>query len=225
MLNLWNSVSKLAEAYEHLLFDGELRSRFVHHLAHVASEQWLSVELALLVNERAKDFGLAGWAAVAEKQRVDVTLLPPGTNARDKLPENSINLELKLIGADWWRTIWPEVRADLNGKSPKKPRAHFAVCFLTNAVSDGMSARRPATTSLYGDYLSSVPIEPGEFEPIAGEGKFYLLRSSPERELLWPRPIYQRWPDGYKATIRMLWITVPARLRDPEKRWREGDDG
>lgn len=218
MLDLWNAVSKLAEAYEHLLFDGDLRSRFIHHLAHVASEQWLSVELAMLMNESSHSIGLPGWTAVAEKQRVDVTLLPPGTNARGQLPENSINLELKLVGTDWWRTIWPEVRADLNGKSPKKPRAHFAVCFLTNVVCDGMSARRQATASLYDTYLSTVPNEPGEFEPISGQGAFYLLRSSPERELRWPRPIYQRWPDGYHANVRILWVTEPARLRELTER-------
>ena len=35
------SLIRLAEAYERLLFEGELRRRFSHHMAHVASERWL----------------------------------------------------------------------------------------------------------------------------------------------------------------------------------------
>ena len=89
---LSTSLVKLAEAYEHLLFEGELRGRFSHHVAHVASERWLAV----LVNERAAEFGLPGWTAVAENGFVDVALIPPGTNPRlERLPDNAIRIELK----------------------------------------------------------------------------------------------------------------------------------
>lgn len=103
MATLSTSLVKLAEAYEHLLFEGEPRRRFSHHLAHVASERWLAVELAMLVNERAAEFGLPGWTAVAEKGFVDVALIPPGTNPRlERLPDNAIRIELKLVAAEAW---------------------------------------------------------------------------------------------------------------------------
>ncbi len=119
------SLIRLAESYERLLFEGELRRRFSHHMAHVASERWLAVELAMLFNERSDEFGLPGWAAIVEKGVVDVSLIPPGTDPCGSLPPEAIFLELKLIGAEYWATTWAEVRADLAGKTAKKPRAVF----------------------------------------------------------------------------------------------------
>jgi hypothetical protein len=61
---------RLADAYEELLFEGELGRRLCHHMALVASERWLAVELAMLVNVRAAELGLPGWSAIVEKAHV-----------------------------------------------------------------------------------------------------------------------------------------------------------
>jgi hypothetical protein len=71
------ALTRLAVAYERHLFDGELR-RLSHHMAHVASEDWLGVELAMVVNEHAGEIGLPDWSAIVQKQKVDVALIPPG---------------------------------------------------------------------------------------------------------------------------------------------------
>jgi hypothetical protein len=60
MPTLSNVLVRLADAYEKLLFEGELSRLLSHHMALVASERWLAVELAMLVNERAADVGLPG---------------------------------------------------------------------------------------------------------------------------------------------------------------------
>ena len=60
MPTLSNALVRLADANEKLLFEGELSRRLSHHMALVASERWLAVELAMLVNERAADVGLPG---------------------------------------------------------------------------------------------------------------------------------------------------------------------
>jgi hypothetical protein len=78
------SINRLAEAYEQLLFEGELRRRFSHHMAQVASELWLAMELAMLFNERAIEFGQPGWAAILEKGVIDASLIPPGSNPRGR---------------------------------------------------------------------------------------------------------------------------------------------
>jgi hypothetical protein len=117
MTGLPPSLNKLSEAYEKLLFEGGLRRRFSHHMALVASERWLAVELAMLVNERGADFGIAGWSAIVERGVIDVSLIPPGTDPAGALPEEAILLELKLIGAEYWSTTWAEVRSDLAGKT------------------------------------------------------------------------------------------------------------
>lgn len=210
-LKLPSTLNKLAAAYEHLLFEGELRRRFSHHMAHVASERWLAVELAMLVNERGDEFDLAGWSAIVEKGMVDVSLIPPSADPRAVPPPEAIFLELKLVGAEYWSTIWTEVRADLAGKTPKKPRADFAVCFLVNHLSHPVSRRRPITDELYKGYHAAIPREAGEFEPTPGGAKLLMLRSSAEHPLEWPRPVPSRWPAGYEASTRILWITEPGR--------------
>jgi len=202
---------RLAEAYEELLFSGELRSRFSHHMAQVASERWLAMELAMLVNNRAAEFGLAGWAAIVEKGLIDVSLIPPGTDPRGSMPMAAIFLELKLIGAEYWPGIWAEIRADLAGKGAKKPRADFAVCFLVNHIAHSVSKRHPRTDAKYKKLHSAIPFTAGEFEPIAGEPRLQLIHTSVEHRLEWPRPVCFRWPNGYEATVRILWITECGR--------------
>jgi hypothetical protein len=204
------SINRLAEAYEQLLFEGELRRRFSHHMAQVASERWLAMELAMLFNERAIEFGQPGWAAILEKGVIDVSLIPPDTNPRGRLPVEAIFLELKLIGAEYWRTIWAEVRSDLAGKTPKKLRADYAVCFLVNHLSHTVAKRRPMTDEAYKGLHARIPLKPAEFEPVAGM-RLQLLRTSEEHRLEWPSPVSFRWPEGYDATVRILWITELGR--------------
>ena len=212
MATLSTSLIRLAEAYEQLLFEGALRRRFSHHLAHVASERWLALELAMLVNERASEFGLDGWTAVVEKGVVDVSLIPPGTDPRGNLPREAIFLELKLIGAEYWSSNWVEVRADLAGKRPKKPLADFAVCFLINHLSHPVTKRGAKTDENYKTFHAAIPLGPGAFEPIAGQPTLQLLRSSAEHRLEWPSPVNFRWPEGFEATVRILWITEGGRI-------------
>src|SRR4051812_38368231 len=213
MATLSTALVKLAEAYEHLLFEGELRRRFSHHMAHVASERWLAVELAMLVNERAAEFGLPGWSAIVEKELVDVALIPPGTSPRlEKLPDDAVRLELKLVSAEAWPDHWAEVRVDLAGKPPKKRQADIAVCFLVNHLIHPSGAWQAPTAAKYRAFHAAIPALPGEFEPIVGEPKLQLLRSSAEHLLEWPHPIYFRWLQGYKARVRILWITEPGRI-------------
>jgi hypothetical protein len=207
--------TRLAEAYEELLFAGPLKDRLSHHLAHVASERWLALELAMLVNDRAEDFGLSGWRAAVELAFVDVTLVSPGADPRGKLPGDAIFLELKLTGTEYWNTVWQEVRVDLAGKKTQKavkPRANFAVCFVLNPTSSAIHRRLKSTDEKYRRFVASVPHEPAEFEPVAGQPKLLLLRSSTEHRLYWPRPIYPRWLAGYEASLRIVWVTsAPAR--------------
>jgi hypothetical protein len=212
MARLPAAIDRMAESYEKLLFEGELRSRFSHHMALVASERWLGTELAMLFNERASDFGLPDWAAILEKEVVDVSLIPPGTDPRAKrLPDKGIYLELKLIGAEYWRPTWKAVGSDLAGRPPKKHPADYAVCFLVNHLNHGVSERRSKTDEIYKRFHATVPLEPGEFEPVGGIC-LDLLRSSKEHRLEWPRPVSFRWPEGYDATVRILWITEPGRV-------------
>jgi hypothetical protein len=226
---LSTSLVRLAEAYEQLLFEGELSRRLSHHMAHVASERWLAMELAMLVNERAADFGLPGWTAIVEKGVVDVSLIPPGTSPRLlTLPPEAIFLELKLIGAEYWSTNWREVNSDLTGKSPKKPRADFAVCFLLSHLSHPITKRRPKTEETYRAFHAAIPHDQAVFEPIVGEPRLELLRSSAEHRLTWPRPVPLRWPDGFEATVRILWITECGRLsklRELDDAAGPGDEG
>lgn len=136
-----SELTRLAEAYEELLFAGTLKDRLSHHLAHVASERWLALELAMLVNDRAEDFGLSGWRAAVELAFVDVTLVPPGADPRGKLPDDAIFLELKITDTAYWNTAWRDLREDLAGKKTKKavkPRANFAICFVINPTSSSV---------------------------------------------------------------------------------------
>jgi hypothetical protein len=208
---LSNALVRLADAYEKLLFEGELSRRLSHHMALVASERWLAVELAMLVNERAADVGLPGWSAIVEKGVVDVSLIPPDTDPRQpNLPSTAICLELKLISPEYWTSNWKEVRADLAGRS-SKTKADYAVCFLLDHLSPSLSARQPRTQETYRAYQASIPHGPAAFTPIAGEPMIELLRSSDWHGLNWPHPVACRWPEGFGANMRILWITEPGR--------------
>ena len=186
---LSTAIVRLADAYERLLFAGELRSRLSHHMALVASERWLAIEFAMLVNERAADLGLSGWSAIVEKGLVDVALIPPRTDPRRQtLPPEAICLEFKLISPEYWSSNWQEVRSDLAGKS-KKQQADFAVCFLFDHLSHSIGRRLQRTDEKYKAYHAVVPSVPAEFEPTVGESKLQLLRSSDWHKLDWPHPV------------------------------------
>ena len=86
------------------------------------------------------------------------------------------------------------------------------MCFLVNHVSHPVSRRRAKTDELYRGYHAAIPTGIGEFDPTASGTRLQLLRSSAEHRLEWPRPVYFRWPDGYEATVRILWVTEPGRL-------------
>lgn len=206
-------LTKLASAFEQLLREGELNRRFGHHLAHVAPEGWLALELALLVNDRFEDVGLDGWSAVLERGRVDVTLIPPSVAASSNLPETAIYLELKLCGTDWWGTVWPAVQRDLEGiadqAASRKPKATFAVCVVTDARSRMVAVQREATKLRYAEFLSRIPDTTGPFEPIPGGPVFHVAWSSNWFEVRWPRPVFGKWPDGFAAGVRILWLCKP----------------
>jgi len=205
----------MAEAFHQLLFV-EHRIRLGHHLAHVAPESWLTLELSMLVNEKAAQFGMEGWTALVERQRVDVTLVPPGCDPNRALPTNAVYVELKLCGTDWWNAVWPDIGHDLNGTATdgrvrSKPRAHLAVCLLYDVISPSLAVRRPDSTARYKAFLSRVPFEPSEFEPVEGQ-RFYLLKSSSEHRISWQRPVFSRWPKGFEANARLLWLSLPPAL-------------
>lgn len=199
-------LSRLAASYENLLFEGELRERVSHHLAHVAPETWLAMELALLINSKGGDFGMPGWSALIERKRVDVTLIPPGYNPLAELPPEAVYLELKLVGTDWWNTVWRDVQRDLGGEIPGKPKASYAICFLINSVGQSTFARRRDTEDRYASFVSRVPIAPGRFEPLPGEPELLLVHSSSVYRVEWTRPVPGRWPNGYRADVRVLWL-------------------
>jgi hypothetical protein len=180
-------------------------------MALVASERWLAIEFAMLINERAAELGLRDWSAIVEKGVVDVSLIPPAVNHRQQtLPGEGIFLEFKLISPEYWSSNWREVRADLAGRS-NKPRADYAVCFLLDHLSPSISKRQPKTQETYTAYQAAVPHGPAEFEPIAGQPRLELLRSSGWHWLTWPHPVACRWPEGFEANMRVLWITEPGR--------------
>jgi hypothetical protein len=102
-----------------------------HHFAHVAPENWLAMEGAMLFNSCHDAWGLDGWSAILENRKVDLTLIPLKHRTSSGHLSNAVFIELKLVGTDWWKTAWPDVAIGLFGK-PKKPRAHLALCLLYN---------------------------------------------------------------------------------------------
>lgn len=200
------ALTRLAAAYERHLFDHELR-RLSHHMALVASENWLGVELAMVVNELADEIGLPGWSAIVQKELVDVALVPPGSIFRlDKNPENAISFELKLVAAEYWPDHWRDVRVDLAGKTDK-PRPDLAVCFLVNHLKPRNLRWQKGTPENYAAFHSRIPTEPGEFEPVPDEPWLHVHHTSAEHTLEWPHQVFGSWRNGYKATMRILWVT------------------
>src|SRR6266540_3681290 len=110
MCSLPAALMRLARRYEETLFHGPLATRFAHHLALVAPETWLAMELAFLVHTEGDQLGLAGWTALLERARVDVTLVPPDFT-ESALPQGTCYLELKLVNVRYWNTAWRDVVA------------------------------------------------------------------------------------------------------------------
>ena len=128
MMNRSETLVRVADAYERLLFEGELCRRLSHHMALVASERCLAIEFAMLINERAAELGLRDWSAIVEKGVVDVSLIPPAVDPRQQtLPSEGIFLEFKLISPEYWSPNWKEVRADLDVRFVIQPPASTAL--------------------------------------------------------------------------------------------------
>ena len=201
-------LNTVAVEFHQRLANGELNRRLAHHLCHVAPELWLAQELAFLVNDEGATLGLKGWNALLEVQRVDVTLVPP----RDTNSVEPIFLELKLVPPDFWMN-WHEVYHDLacHPRVPArtaKPPAHFAICFLVEAVSQSIVKRRAGTVEQYRRYIERIPTEPGSFQPIDDLPPLQLMHSSPAFRASWPYPVSRRWPDGYESVVRILWVSA-----------------
>ncbi len=204
---------KLADAFSGFLFETDCLHRISHHMAHVASENWLAAELAYLFNTRADEFGGPGWSALLERKRVDVTLVSPQAKSGQGLPSDTVYLELKLVDTSNWNTAWREVRHDLTrkdgGRRPRaKPTADYAVCLLLNVVSRPRHRQMEATKTKYSGYMDRVSLSSGWFEPTANERRLCLAHTSPEYRLRWERPVFDRWPGGYEAEARLLWVSL-----------------
>jgi len=197
----------LADAFSGFLFETHSLDRTSHHVAHVASENWFAAELAYLFNTRANEFGLPGWSALVERKRVDVTLIPPSARPGQDLPCEAVYLELKLVDTGYWNTAWREVRHDLTQSSPAKPTASYSVCVLSNAVSSPPRPRRKTTVEKYRRYMERVPLTNGCFEPTLTEPPLYLAHTSPQYLVGWKGSVFDRWPDGYEAETRVLWVS------------------
>ena len=198
----------LPEAYDEFLFREEVKERLAHHLALVAPETWLAMELAYLINCKVPSTGEAAWTAVLERKRVDMTLVPPGTAADAPLPDNAVYLELKLVSTGYWNPAWSQVRDDLQG-GDRKPRANFAICFLMNHLAPGISKRRDKTAKQRRDLLSRVPSAPRSFEPVepvSGRGQLQVLWSGEVHHVEWRHAVYGKWPEGYSTDVRIVWV-------------------
>lgn len=153
--------------------------------------------------------GLAGWSAQLEVQRVDLTLLPPPNHYEVK----PIYLEFKHIPSDYWGN-WREVYHDLActdqaGHNRAKPKADWALCFQINPISKSSHSRRTDTEIRYQQYHASIPQTSScSFQPILGLPPLWLAASSPEFSLQWQNPVLPRWPNGYEALIRILWVSA-----------------
>ena len=200
-------LAKLADAFSAFLFETDCLHRISHHMAHVAPENWLADELAYLFNTRADEFGAPGWSALLERKRVDVTLVSPQARHGPDLPSEMVYLELKLVDTGYWNTAWREVRHDLTGEGGGKPTGDYAVCLLLNAVSRRRH-QREATKTKYRGCVGRVPLSSGWFDPTANERRLYLAHTSPQYRLRWEHPVFDRWPGGYEAEARLLWVSL-----------------
>lgn len=201
-------LTPFAAEYAQRLLNGPLTDRLAHHLAHVAPEAWLAMECALLFNTRCSEFCLNGWSAAVENKKVDLTLVPPDYDVSAEIPDGAVFIEFKLIGTEWWKTAWPDAATDLIGK-PKKPKADYVVCLVYNVLKTAMPNRRSDTERLYSDYIASVPHSPGEFTPMNCSHTFYLFHSSEDYTLSWDKPVFRRYPHGFSASMRFVWVTSP----------------
>jgi hypothetical protein len=197
-----------------------VRAALAHHAAHVAPENWITAEIAYRVNRQENLPGaLHQWRAVPEAyKRVDLCLLPPaaaGTPSLTALPEGTLCLEMKLIDRGWWFDNWRAVHADLSGKAGK-PLPAAAVCFLFEPKRPVASKTKAATLAAWQERFAKVPEAPGPFHPVGSLPPLYLAHTSPRLPLLWPHPIPGRWPEGYEADLRILWVTRAAASSDSE---------
>ena len=196
----------LAEAYWRRLQEEEVCRRMSHHMAHAAPEAWLSQELAYLVNEAGEAIGLAGWSALLEAKKVDVTLFPPKDGS-----DAPIHLELKLVLPNWWAN-WDEVYSDLgcHPRAPtkrRKPPGDYSVCFIVEAQSPGRVNPRQQTLEKYRQRLQLIPAECVAFQPLDDEFPPLLaVHISPPIPTCWSRPVHGQWPEGYRAVVRILWV-------------------
>ena len=205
------ALAKLADAFSDYLFETECFRRISHHMAHVASENWLAAEFAYLFNTRAHEFGAGGWSALLERKRVDLTLVPPTARPEGDLPACRVYLELKLVDTGYWRTAWSGVRKDLtglgdDGKGRSKPTATYAICFLSNSLSSPPHRQLEATREKYRQYMARVPPKGGWFRPVPKGARLYLEHTSAAYRLKWKAPVVGRWPNGYEADVRVLWV-------------------
>jgi hypothetical protein len=210
-----NLLLSLAESYTDLLSDSQHNRKLAHHMALVASENWLVSEFAFLINDQEKSSPIPEWTALREQKLVDITLLPsPESTFKDR-----IHLEFKIITPGFWRDNWKSVYYDLaaltNNKN-KKPKADAAVCFLINPLKKSVSKQREDTKLKYAKFISSVPESPQDFRPLPDEHDLSPLRIfavSPELVLDWPYVIHNQWPEGYSASFKILWITNEQRTQ------------
>jgi|SRR5579862_5049192 len=196
----------LAAAYERRLATGDVNLRLAHHTCHFASEQWLAQELAYLVNTEAGSFGMDGWHALLERKRVDVTLQPPAAIDRP------IHLELKQVTPAYWSN-WHEVYHDL-GCHPDHParkgrsEADYAICYLIYGANAGAIRSREATALKYRRLIEGVPTSQGMFTPVDGMPSLRLRHTSEPICLDWRRAPADTWPEGYRANLRILWVSA-----------------
>ncbi|MEQ1903325.1 MAG: hypothetical protein ABL888_03995 [Pirellulaceae bacterium] len=201
----WSMLESIAQAYYVHLSQPEVNERLSHHFAHVAPEGWLALELAYLINRQSESVVLPGWSAVVERKRVDVTLLPPSAN------DKAIHLEFKLIAVDYWLN-WGEVYHDLGFRrkgstDQHKPVADFAVCFV---LGQPFVYARKRKTTLASDTqkLGLLPDEPGCFQPLYDKPELDAIWISPQLKITWDKPIPDRWPGGYRNSVRVIWIST-----------------
>ena len=201
-------MTAVADAFADHLFDYSLRERLGHHISHLASERWLAMELAYSFNRNVNLSGLSGWSAALEQQAVDVTILPPTGPATPDNEESPIYMECKMVGPPYW-SVWNEIALDLDGKRSSKPKATFAVCFLYEILPQSIPNQRPDAKARDQRFLASIPESPGLFKPDLHELEFELLHSSKNYLIEWPEPIPGRWPHGFAAAMRVLWVAKP----------------